>query len=273
MFTLARSGVLFSALIVSASVIAQDLGPRYAELNWTLEEYQTRCIPIWSEEMLEIAVVDGGCTVAEFGEIAQIDGFSIYYALYNDDKRFLPEYLEADDDRDVWIQNLRASENWVTESTALVLFQIGPGTQDRPTIFHLRKQERPSGFTQVETFSIPEIIQTDIGPVMYLRGFGCCDGMQQYVFDEYLLWRDHEWLKLDPHAWFQNSHDPLRLPAGYSLNGIGNLFFQSLKKLIYDASVWGPDDPNCCPSGGDARIHFEWDDLTLRISSFDLVLN
>ncbi len=271
MITLARPGMFSAALFLSVSIVAQDAEPEYVNLNWTLEEYQTRCIPIWSEEELELAVVDGGCTVGKFGDIAELDGSRFYYALYNDDKKSLPR-VDPPDDIEAEIRRLR-DENWRTESTALAIFKATAEDRERATVVHLRKQGRiPYGSLQIEPFTEPELIQTDIGPVIYLRGFGCCDGMQMYRFDEYWLWRDGDLLQVDTNAWFRSARERLRLPAGYSLNGISNLA-QALPTLTYDASIWGPEDPDCCPSGGEVRIHFEWEDLTLRISSFNLALN
>ena len=222
MIALIRYGMLPAAFILSVAATAQDAEPVQADLNWTLDEYRTRCVPIWSEESLELVGVDGGCAVAEFGEIVTLDGFKFYYALYNDDKRFIPDNLFPDEDPEVWINSLRDGQ-WVTEFTALALFKEDTEIRERATMFHLRKQRnRPSGFTQVLTFAAPEIIQADIGLIMYLRGFGCCDGMSQYGFDEYWLWRDGDWIQLDPHSWFRSARERLRLPAEYSLHGILN---------------------------------------------------
>ena len=59
------------------------------------------------------------------------------------------------------------------------------------------------------------------------------------------------------------------MPAGFRLNGIGDLT-SALRTMTYvDNAVLRDSDCMACPSGGTVRIQFEWDDLTLRVVSLE----
>ena len=234
-------------LITTAAVVLSARAQEAEPLRWTLEEFRTRCIPLWTNDP---TVEAEDCTVAEFGEIAELDGVRFHYARYHDRRRPIP--------------------NWstlapVTEFNALVILRMDPPDRDEATVFHVRKQTEDSWF---DTFDAPELLQTDRGPILYLLGRGLGAGMSQYGYDEYWLWQPGTWVPLDVHGWGYTARE--RMPAGFWLAGIDSTeLTRAMTTMTYVSYVLRDDDAMCCPSGGTVRIQFEWDDLTLRVVSLE----
>ena len=238
-------GILLTATAFGTlPVYAQEAAP----LRWTLEEFRTRCIPLWSDDPTAEAE---DCTVAEFGEIAELDGSTFYFARYHDRPLPVPEGVEM----------LRLGE-----FNALVILRADPTNREEATVLHVRKREQYA-FYQPLHFHAPELIQTDRGQVLYLRGSGLGDGAFQYQYDQYWLWRSGTWVPLDVHGWNDTMRE--RMPDGFGLGGIHGDIPRALRTLTYDAPVRRDGDYDCCPTGGTIKIQFEWDDLTLRVVSFE----
>ena len=217
---------------------AQDAEP----LRWTLDEFRTRCVPLWSDEP------HPECRVAEFGEVAVLDGSTLHFAVYDDPAMPIP----------IW-----GASGW-RQRNALLLLKADHPDPEVATVFHIRKPERGDGLIM---YNAPEVIETDLGSVLFLRGSGSGDGSFQFQYDEHWLWRSGTLVPLDVHGWLHPMRE--RMPDGFALKGIGDLR-DALRTLTYvsrDVAVDG--DGDCCPSGGTLRIRFEWDVLTLRIESFE----
>ena len=127
----------------------------------------------------------------------------------------------------------------------------------------VRAQEAAYAFM---THLAPELLQTDCGPILYLAGRGPGSGSSQYDNDEYWLLQSDTWVPLDVLGWVYDFRD--RMPDGFSLHGIGDLA-TGLSTMTYVDAVHRDGDAMCCASGGTIWIHFEWDDLTLRVESFE----
>lgn len=162
-------------------------------LRWTLDEFRTSCIPVWSEEPA------AACKVAEFGEVAKLGGSTLYFALYDDPSQPNPGW---------------ASQSSRQRNVLVLLRATAPNPQEA-TVMHVRKPE-PSYVDGM--FHPPELIQTDLGPVLYLRGSGHGDGRFQFQYDEHWLWRSGTLVPLDVHSWFYSMRT--RMPAGFELKGI-----------------------------------------------------
>ena len=131
------------------------------------------------------------------------------------------------------------------------------------TVFHVRKHEEQYGYL---TNLAPELLQNDRGPILYLAGRGLGSGRSQYRNDEYWLWRSGTWLPLDVHGWYIDFRD--RMPDGFIHWGLVYLA-TALSTMTYVDAIHRDEDAMCCPSGGTIRIHFEWDDLELRVAGFE----
>ena len=241
MTTVFRLFLLITAAAVSTPVRAQEAEP----IRWGLEEFRTRCIPLWSDYP---TVEEEDCTVADFGEIVELDGSTFYFARYHDRSRPFPDELPS---------------YMVIEFNVLVILRSDPPNLEDATVVHVRRHEEEYGFL---TILAPELLQTDRGPILYLAGRGLGSGTSQYKYDEYWLWRSGTWLPLDMHGWFNVFWD--RILEGFWLSGIFDLA-TALSTMTYVAPVHSDEDAQCCPSGGTIWIHFEWDDLTLRVVSFE----
>lgn len=242
MATLIRQFLLIAAGALSISAHAQEAEP----LQWPLDEFRTRCIPLWTDDP-NVEVED--CTVAEFGEIAELDGSRFYYARYHDRTRPIPDEIQLPS---------------VTEFNALVILRMDQPNRQNATVFHVRKQDSGSWF---ETFHAPKLLQTDRGPILHLAGRGLGAGRSQYDRHQYWLWRSGTWVALDVLSWIYEFRG--QMPDGFGLGGIGDLA-TALRTMTYvDTWVRRDGDYMCCPTGGTIRIQFEWDDLTLRVLSFE----
>lgn len=237
-----RRFLVFGAAISAMPAHAEEALP----LVRTLEEFRSHCIPLWSDAPTTLA---GDCTVAEFGELVQLDGSAFYFARYHDRTRPIPDAV-----------GLPPS----TEFNAVVLIRADPAEGGEGTVVHVRKLEEHSYWGE---FLAPKVLRTGPGLVLYLAGRGLGDSHSQYDYDEYLLWRSGTWVELDVHSWVYGVRK--RMPDGYRLKGIIDLA-PSLETLKYvSTSVLRDGDGDCCPTGGTVSIRFYWDDLTLRVESFE----
>jgi len=237
-----RGFLAVAAAMSSVVAIAQNSEPE--ALRWSLEEFQSTCIPLWPDELTEGG---GDCTVAEFGEIGEFDGVRYYYARYHDDSRYRPE--------DVLV--------FAIEFNALVLLRADSADDRMASVFHVRQQWE-NDWHQI--YRKPEIIQTDHGSILYSQGLGAGWSGQQFSHDRYWLWRSGDWVEIDVHGWLPTMRE--QVPDGFQLGGIYELA-QALPTMTYEISARRDGDATCCPSGGTIRIQFEWDDLTLRVASFE----
>lgn len=234
-----RRFLVFGAAVCGMSTHAEEAKP----LVRTLEEFRSHCIPLWPDAPTTLA---GDCTVAEFGELVQLDGSTFYFARYHDRTRPTPDSV-----------GLPPS----TEFNALVLIRADPAEGGEGTVVHVRKREG------LDEFLAPVLLRTARGPVLYLAGRGIGDSHSQYGYDEYLLWQAGTWVELDVHSWVYGVRN--LMPDGYRLKGIIDLA-PSLETLEYvSTSVLRDGDGDCCPTGGTVSIRFYWDDLTLRVASFE----
>ena len=238
-----RLYLLIAATLWGFVAVAQN--SETEPLTWTLAEFQSRCIPLWPEE---VTVGGGDCTVAEFGLISEFDGIQFYYARYHDDSRYRPE------DRLVF----------TTEFNALVLLKGDSSDSRMASVFAVRQQWEDDWY---RIFRAPKIIQTDHGPILYSQGLGSGWSGQQYSHDQYWLWRSGDWVEIDTHSWLRDLRE--RMPDGFYPGGVYELA-EALPTMTYEITARRASDATCCPSGGRIRIRFEWDDLTLRMASFEL---
>lgn len=241
MTTRIRHFLLITPAALSIVVRAQEAQP----IRWALDEFQTRCIPLWSDHP---TVEEEDCTVAEFGEIATLDESTFYFARYHDRSQPIPDELQP---------------YVVTEFNVLVILRSDPPNLEEATVIHVRTDEAYGFMTHLA----PELLQTDRGPILYLAGRGLGAGRSQYDKDEYWLWQSDTWVPLDVHSWIYDFRD--RMSDGFRLNGIGDLATALGTMTYVDSAVHRDGDAMCCASGGTIWIHFEWDDLTLRVVSFE----
>lgn len=77
------------------------------------------------------------------------------------------------------------------------------------------------------------------------------------------------WKRIDIDSW-GNDLDG-KLPDGLEIwKGVGYDFgSMSWGQMIARTSLWKEDDANCCPSGGEAVIHFEIKDGALAVTTVD----
>ena len=236
-----RRTLVFGAAVCSMPAHAEEAGP----LVRTLEAFRSHCIPLWPDAPATLA---GECTVAEFRELARLDGSTFYFARYHDRTRPIP-------DSDGLPPN--------TEFNALVLIRADSAEGGEGTVVHVRKPEEHDYWGD---FSAPKVLRTGLGLVLYLAGRGLGGGHSQYGYDEYLLWRGGTWVELDVYSWVYGVR--AAMPDGYRLQGIYDLA-PSLETLEYVGSVLRDGDSDCCPTGGTVSIRFYWDDLKLRVASFE----
>ena len=235
---------LLVPMAVAALAIAAD-AQEPEPLRWTLEAFQTRCIPLRANDP---TIETEDCKVAEFGEFAELDGWTFYYARYHDRGAPVP--------------------NWgtgapVKEFNALVAMGVDPVDRDQATVFHVRKYEDYGGYPSV-IFAAPVLLQTGRGPILYLQGFG--PGALQFEYDQYWLWQFGTWVALDTDGWLKDISE--QMPDGFYLYGVGDLR-TALSTLTYVRAARREEDAMCCATGGTLTIRFEWDDLTLRVASFE----
>ena len=100
---------------------------------------------------------------------------------------------------------------------------------------------------------------------MHVRRRDSGSGMYQWFNDEYWIWQWDDWQQLDVTSWYADAGS--YLPAGLSLGGVAEDYFD-LANLQNISPVRRTEDAQCCPSGGVARISFEWVDFTLVIREF-----
>lgn len=236
-----RYFLVFGAAVSGMPAHAEEARP----LVRTLEEFRSHCIPLWPDAPTTLA---GDCTVAEFGELVQLDGSTFYFARYHDRRRPIPDSV-----------GLPPS----TEFNALVLIRADPAEGGEGTVVHVRKLEEHDYWGE---FLAPKVLRTSLGPVVYLAGRGLGGGHSQYSYDEYLLWRSGTWVELDVHSWVRGVR--AGMPDGYRLQGVYDLA-PSVETLEYVGSVLRDGDSNCCPTGGTVSIRLYWNNLTLRVASFE----
>ncbi|MYD97492.1 MAG: hypothetical protein F4X98_08915 [Gammaproteobacteria bacterium] len=228
-----------TAVILGLVPLAEEAEP----LRWTLDEFRTRCIPLWSDEP---TAKGDDCTVAEFGEIVELDGSTFYYARYHDGRAPDPG----------WFQTLG-------EFNVLVILRSDPPDREAATVFHVRKPGNDYGYL---THFAPELIRTQRGPILYLKALGPGGSDGQYDNHQYWLWRSGGWVLLDALSWVYALRE--RMPNGYSLGGIRNLA-PALETMNYATDAYRAGDSRAEPTGGTVTIYFEWDDLTLQVARFE----
>jgi len=118
-----RRFLVFGATISGMPAHAEEALP----LVRTLEEFRSHCIPLWSDAPATLA---GDCTVAEFGELVQLDGSTFYFARYHDRTRPTPDSV-----------GLPPS----TEFNALVLIRADPAEGRELARLRLRPTSRCRG--------------------------------------------------------------------------------------------------------------------------------
>ncbi|MYD96014.1 MAG: hypothetical protein F4X98_01330 [Gammaproteobacteria bacterium] len=229
-------------LLIIVAVGGLSHGQEAEPLRWALDEFRTRCIPLWGD------VPNSDCTVAEFGEVAELDGSTFYFAVYDDRSAPVPDWATS----------------WSRQANAVVLFRAERPDLQTAIVLHVRKPDREYG---QRAYRAPELLRTDLGPVFYLQGYGSGDGSFQFQYDEYWLWRSGSLVALDVHGWLYPTRE--RMPSGFSLKGIGDLrdALQTLRYVSGDVARDG--DGDCCPTGGTVSIRFEWDGLSLRVADFE----
>lgn len=237
MTTTIRHLLSITAVALSFPSLAQESEP----LRWTLEEFRTRCIPLWDDD---VAVEGGGCTVAEFGEIAELGGSTFYYARYHD--RRVPDGLGLIDPH--------------REFNVLVILASDPPDRELATVFHVRGD----GYGSL-TYLAPKLLRTQRGPILYLEGRGPGGSDGQYDNHEYWLWQSGEWVLLDALSWVYALRE--RMPDGYRV-GVWDLA-PALETMTYVTSGYRAGDSRAHPTGGTFTIRFAWDDLTLRVASIE----
>ncbi len=105
----------------------------------------------------------------------------------------------------------------------------------------------------------PKIVQTPAGTALYL--LGNTGGIGEFPDDALFLYRDGAWTSIDIQTWLDDLAK--RLPKGLSANkGI----YPNWKTMTARTALWRGNDPNCCPTGGNAT-------LTLRVQGARLVLD
>jgi hypothetical protein len=116
----------------------------------------------------------------------------------------------------------------------------------------------------MRAFGTPRLLHLDRGPVIYQPGWGLGDGRVQYQYDEYWLWQDETWVRLDVWSWAGTRSFDRHLPQGIHLDGVLKSGF-SLPGMRYVGDLTRDGDCHTCATGGHVNVDFEWDDLVLRV--------
>ena len=184
----------------------------------------------------------------EFNELVTLDGHSVYYALYTD---FPPE---------------NESSEWDVDNNVLVIFQ-GDAGSDEVTLV----RERSDGRFWGQHYQSPEAIHTAEGVVLYLGGWGIGDSRSLFGYDEYWLWTDEMWARLDVWGWYNDRAYQDHLPDGFRLAGLYKTDFRADFDLPVTRHVApmtrDQDCHSCAPTGGTAIVELELDGQTLRFKN------
>lgn len=208
---------------------------------FSIDDIDKRCVAIGG---YPVAVESTECNVVDFGSIATVDGYSFFYARY----RITAEVP-------FW-PGLRDRQ---PNANALAIF-VGQDGSDYVSIYRLYHEDF-SDFAPYE-FSIPSTLETPLGKVLHIERRSNGSGMQQWLNDEYWLWRWNDWQRLDVTSWYDRIS--AYLPSGYAAGGVSPAHFD-LINLQSISPVRRMDDAQCCPSGGIVTVKFEWVDLALTI--------
>ena len=222
-------------------VLAQETGMEEGP-PWTLEELRTHCIPLWAEA--DVAN-ESDCEVREFGEIAEVGGTRLYWALYHDRRQRISELLAE-------------SMTWLGYNSILVFFRQESSDEDMATVDFVR-----SNATMY--YQPPRPISTDRGLILFSEGHDCCDSKAQFWNHRSWLWRSGAWTELDIHRWYRE----FQMPTGYGLKGVSGDLASALSTQTLNVSVFRDGDGDCCPTGGFVRIQFELDNLALRVVGYE----
>lgn len=204
--------------------------------EWNVDHVRSTCIA------LDAVDLETGrhCVVAESSVLASIGQHQLLYALYQD---HFPGRGEP-----------RSSEHY----NVLVLFTGGTGS-DQVDVLHVRQDDRQWSVA----YHTPLMLDSARGPILYSPGSGIGDGRSQYTYDQYWLWQEQQWQRLDVWSWIDSDLLAL-LPAGHHLDGISKAGFD-LPGMRYEGSVRRSDDCHNCATGGHVTIDFEWDGPALKI--------
>ncbi len=247
-----RACLLSATLGLCVDAVAQDT----EDIRWTLDQFQSTCIPLWPVEATEGGE---GCTVAQFDEFAELDETKFYYARYHDRSR--PPVSDG--------------FGYVnTRFNAVIIIRADQIDRNMGAVVRVIKQPVDSWD---EEFYPPSLIQTRDGPVMYVQGWGMGNSGIQFLRDRYFLWKSDTWTEIDAGGWSgdrQLQADVQEaLPDGLSIDGLWLFtvwdFASSFPTMTYESPVWLDTDPRCCPSGGSIRLYFELVDRRLQVSHFE----
>lgn len=124
---------------------------------------------------------------------------------------------------------------------------------------------------EAHDYDPPQLIWVGFpAPVPVIAIAGTMTGNGHYNADALFRWTDgpQPLIPIDNVSWWNDVRK--RLPAGLSINkGVG--FNYSPSGLISaGASLWRPQDGDCCPGGGTARLTFEIENDVLVLKTIDI---
>ncbi len=234
------------ALIIVISA-ATPCRAQESELNdYAVVDLSARCIALDPDTD---AAATRECSVQEFGHLAAIDSYDFYYALYRD-------LLEIPSEL-----NLEVWDRGVGNRNVLLMFAGERGANHVGLMRSWFADRRELG---PYAYRMPEIISTELGPVLHVIRHDNGDGMTQWFNHEYWLWQWGGWLRLDVSSWYDNIHS--FVPSDHRVQGVSYNHFD-LAALKNISPVRKHGDPDCCPSGGIITVDFEWVGLSLSVTS------
>ena len=173
------------------------------------------------------------CRVSEFGEVGVVDSETLYYALYC----LMPSYATAGASC--------AGESFDARyhrQRALAVFSRNASSKSATPLFARAQEEIGALY-----YEKPELIEHDGDTVLHLPI--AVDGTGHGNASEYYLRRGGGWDRIDSDQWVTDLTG--RLPKALQIwHGV----WPDLRTMTAEAGLFRDGDPNCCPTGGVARV-------------------
>jgi hypothetical protein len=218
--------------LLAASLFAAERLP--------LSEIKNKCVS-FSEIKIGTGELDAReCKVTESGQLGVVEGERYFYALYC----LLPSGTEGH------CGDNGFSGVYHAKRGLAVFIQRGD--------FAEIAFERADPSIGVIYYEKPEIVEVNKTDVLILNI--AVDGTGAGNESEYFALRDHKWQPIEAESWELELGK--KIPAGLEMRkGI----WPDLTTMTAGTGLYKPDDANCCPTGGEAKV-----DLALENNKFVL---
>jgi hypothetical protein len=217
--------LLLIAMMAGWAAVAQGLPRR----EFPMAAIGSQCLDFTEVRRGELR----DCRVSESGEFGAADGETYHYALY---------CLVPNDAPDRGRCNDGSFNADYHRQRGLAVFVREARSGNARLLF-----ERVDGEVGLMRYEKPRIIRAAAGTLLYLPI--AYDGTGHLNGSEYFLRANGGWEPIEAETW---TKDLLaRIPAGLEMRmGV----WPDLETMKAETGLYRPGDPNCCPSGGVARI-------------------